>query len=106
MLPKKDIFRCLEFMLLRDGDINETTRMRDGYINEDVSHGINRTVIRIKKGFVVVTCYMLDTTKWMFLKLIFFKSSSISSSEVMTTDNIVVTRWSILAHQPRINIEQ
>ena len=67
---------------------------------------LNRTVIDLLKGFVVVTCYMLDATKWMFLKLIFFKSSSISLSEVLTTDNIVMTRWSILANQPRINIEQ
>lgn len=40
LLSKKDIFRYLEFMLLRDGDINETMRMRDGYIYEDVNHRI------------------------------------------------------------------
>lgn len=28
------------YMLPRDGDINETMRMRDGYINEDVSRRI------------------------------------------------------------------
>lgn len=80
---------------------------------------LNRTVINLNllccmvqivgllKGFVVVfTCYMLDATNWMFLKLIFFKSSSVSLSEVLTTDNIVITRWIILANQPRINIEQ
>ena len=40
VLPKKDIFRCLEFMLLRDGDINETMKIRDEDIDEDVSHRI------------------------------------------------------------------
>jgi len=31
-------FDVLEFMLLRDGDINETMKIRDEDIDEDVSH--------------------------------------------------------------------
>ena len=33
-------FDVLEFMLLRDGDINQTTKIRDEDIDEDVSHRI------------------------------------------------------------------
>jgi len=33
-------FDVLEFMLLRDGDINETMKIRDEAINENVSHRI------------------------------------------------------------------
>jgi len=38
--PRRISFDVLEFMLLRDGDINETMKIRDEDIDEDVSHRI------------------------------------------------------------------
>jgi len=38
--PTRISFDVLEFMLLRDGDINQTTKIRDEDIDEDVSHRI------------------------------------------------------------------